>query len=484
MPSQETAILTWNNGEPLTRPPTLALDRVLIMVEGPGATRNRRKAQAAVGCAVEVVALPSTCDVSKSTALNEHLNGCILCDAFSVGKELFLIFLKNTEEVAVRLHFGMNGCLYCAKSISVPPWKQEKEATIRITLIKPRRAAVDTENTITNFYAPVASAAASAASSDASKNESDRITLEARESTVSGIVSATAARSKLARLACRDACSSSFDARQVFTVLRDAGVANASLMICDAVLNQDLYPGVGNIIKVEGFHRAKVDPRRTVATLSDAELRRVVLHCRKYSMGWLEQGRAPTKMVYNRTTCGTCNTLSVSMQKMGGGGTKMNGPNHAYMSRTTFWCRLCQPCGEMGGSNAGPNHNETQHAMVPPIPSITIACPQHGGCLLRRVRKSDSPNLSRIFRICKVRQCQYFEWADGRFPSCRCRRKAILRVSKTERSGGRWFLSCSRGDKRGSNHNNNPEKTAGCGFFEWAKPEVLAPLGSALTPLL
>jgi hypothetical protein len=127
---------------------------VFIMVEGPGATRNGRKAQAAVGCTVEAVALPSTCDVSKSNALNEHLIGCILCEAFSVGKEVFLIFLKNAEEVAVRLHFGMNGCLYCAQSISVPPWKQEKEATIRMTLIKPRRAAVDTENTITNFTPP------------------------------------------------------------------------------------------------------------------------------------------------------------------------------------------------------------------------------------------------------------------------------------------------------------------------------------------
>ena len=284
------------------------------MVEGPGATRNGRKAQAAVGCTVEAVALPPTCDVSKSNALNEHLIGCILCETFSVGKEVFLIFRKNTEEEAVRLHFGMNGCLYCGKSISVPPWKQEKEATIRMMLIKPRRAAVpaDAENTITNFYAPVASAAAaSAASSDAPKNAAERITLEARESTVSGIVSAAAARSKLARLACRDACSSSFDARQVFTVLRDAGVANASLMICDAVLNQDLYPGVGNIIKVEGLHRAKVDPRRTVATLSDAELRRVVLHCRKYSMGWLEQGRAPAKMAYNKTTSGRWKTTSV-----------------------------------------------------------------------------------------------------------------------------------------------------------------------------
>ena len=473
------------------------------MVEGPGATRNGRKAQAAVGCKVDSLALESTCDVSKSTALQDTLVGMVLCQAFSVGKELFLIFtpdddqstggingddpntpcaVPREEEVAVRLHFGMNGCLYCAKSISVPPWKQNQEATIRITLVKPRRtpAIPPCENTITNFF-DTAAPAASASSSDVTKGGGDRIVLEARDSTVSGIVSARTARSKLDRMACRDSCSSSFDARQVFAVLRDAGAADPTLMICDALLNQDLFPGVGNIIKVESLHRGKVDPRTPVRTMSDGEIRRVVLHCRKYSMGWLEQGRAPTKLVYNQTTCGTCNNMSVSMQKMGGG-PKMNGSNHAYMSRTTFWCRLCQPYNGTGGSNTASSDNGMQPALAPPIPTmptITIACPQHGGCLLKRVRKSDSPNLSRIFRICKVRQCQYFAWADGGFPPCRCGRKAILRVSKTERSGGRWFLSCAKEDKRGSSNSDH-----GCGFFEWAKPEVLAPLGPALTPLL
>lgn len=465
------------------------------MVEGPGATRNGRKAQAAVGHKVESLALSSTCDASKSTALQDSLVGLILCEAFSVGKEVFLIFTPDyqssgghndddsngdcagpREEVAVRLHFGMNGCLYCAKSISVPQWKKKQEATICMALVKPiRTTAIQCKSTITNFFddtKPAASAASAAS----------RIFLEARESTVSGVMSARAARSKLERLASRDSCSSSFDARQVFTVLRDAGAANPSLMICDSVLNQDLFPGVGNIIKVESLHLSKVHPRRAVSTLSDAELRRVVSHCRKYSIEWLERGRAPNKMVYNQTQCGTCNNMSVSMQKLGGG-PKMNGSNHAYMSRTTFWCRLCQPCNGASGSNAvHSSNNDVQSASappIPPLPTITIACPQHGGCLLKRVRKSDSPNLNRLFRICKVRQCQYFAWADGGFPSCRCGRKAILRVSKTERSGGRWFLSCAKGDRRGSSNSDH-----GCGFFEWAKPEVLTPLGPALTPLL
>ena len=479
------------------------------MVEGPGATRNGRKAQAAVGCKVESLALPSTCDLSKSTALQDTLPGLILCEAFSVGKEVFLIFTPEfnggdddddnsnsdgcavpRDEVAVRLHFGMNGCLYCAKSISVPPWKQKQEATIRMTLIKPRRTTtIQCENTITNFFNGAVPTASAAPSSNTAKGGDDRIILEARESTVSGIVSARAARSKLNRLACQDSCSLSFDARRVFAVLRDAGTTNPSLMICDAVLNQDLYPGVGNIIKVEALHRAKVDPRRAVSALSDAELRRVVLHCRKYSMGWLEQGRAPTKMVYNQTTCGTCENMSVSMQKMGGG-PKTNGSNHGYTSRTTFWCRLCQPCNGASGSTCNAvrssnNNVQSAPAPAPPFPAIALACPQHGGCLLKRVRKSDSPNLSRIFRICKVRQCQYFAWADGGFPPCRCGRKAILRVSKTERSGGRWFLSCAKGDagRRGSSASNS-DAHHGCGFFEWAKPEVLPPLGPALTPLL
>jgi formamidopyrimidine-DNA glycosylase len=47
-------------------------------------------------------------------------------------------------------------------------------------------------------------------------------------------------------------------------------------MIADVVLDQDKFPGVGNIIKIEGLHRAGVHPRRIVSTLSLDELCRLI----------------------------------------------------------------------------------------------------------------------------------------------------------------------------------------------------------------
>ena len=479
------------------------------MVEGPGATRNGRKIQVAVGCVVNSIDLP---DESKRQSLQPLLR-CGLVEAFTIGKELLLIFSTldahrprndnddtvtsaaaaasstskenyddvgngNGEEVALRLHFGMNGCLYCGKKIDVPPWKQDKEASIRIVLVKRKSNARISHFHPRNFETDVLKS-----------TDTDRIIVEARETTVSGIVSANAARAKLARLASKDACSASFDARQVFFALKEAGTNNTSLGICDAILNQDMYPGVGNIIKVEGLHRARVDPRRAVSSLGDDELRRVVLHCRRYAMGWLDRGKAPNKMVYNMTICGTCHTASVSMQKMGGGPVKASGSNHAYMSRTTFWCRICQPCSNSNNNNTNSSSGQAastneQQSQKSAALCLAIGCPEHGSCLLRRVRKADSPNLSRIFRICKVRQCQFFAWADSHLPSCRCGKKAILRVSKTARSGGRWFLACgSHGGKR-LVPTNNTRSNHGCGLFEWAKPEILLPFGAELTPLL
>ena len=86
------------------------------MVEGPGCTRNGVKARAAIGLWVISASIPS-----KSSPI---LEGRQLIDVLTVGKELFLIFSKRSEEqriddnpddikdIALRVHFGMNGCLY------------------------------------------------------------------------------------------------------------------------------------------------------------------------------------------------------------------------------------------------------------------------------------------------------------------------------------------------------------------------------------
>ena len=120
------------------------------------------------------------------------------------------------------------------------------------------------------------------------------------------------------------------------------------------------------------------------------------------------------------------------------------------------------------------------------------SCPQHGSkrLLLRRVRNKSSPNLHRLFRTCGVRGCQYFCWADSHFPKCKCRpcgsgsTKAVLKVSKTERTGGQWFLSCAISSSSGnSGGTGRPKNSKGCSFFQWATPEQLAPISNDLSPL-
>ena len=441
------------------------------MVEGPGTTRNGRKVQVAIG--KRVVSAPTNHTVSTSTppppTLPSNFVGELanhnLLEAFSIGKELFLVFTSiEGTDVALRLHFGMNGSLQARKvnansdlhKNSGPAWRQNKFPTLRLYF-------VDNDNTTSNH-----------------------IMLETWETTIQFPVSADNARSKYMESASRDVCSPLFSAQNVFTCIRQEG---NNMIISDALLNQDIYPGVGNIIKIEALHLSRVDPRRRVSSLTDGEVRRIIRHTRKYSMDWLKSGRAGNKNVYNQTICGTCKGMTVKMQKIGGLSTSAasSSNGHAFMSRTTFWCHVCQPfqpsnttatsreSGVPLMSSMNEGNNEIRTACRP-----QAQCPQHGTKSLKlcRVRKSGQ-NTLRIFATCKFKGCQYFNWADNYFPNCKCNTKTILRVSKTSQSGGKWFLCCANGDKtKGSNNAN------GCGHFEWATEKHLSHIQSLLTPLL
>ena len=201
------------------------------MVEGPGATRNSRKVQVAVGKTL----------IASDETLPHHLAGELvghtLEQAFSVGKEVFLIFISPDEgSCALRLHFGMNGSLYARKVKSgdvqekasgLAPWKQKSTPSLRLYFVD---------------------------------NNQCVIIVEAWETTVTYPVSATNARNKLMDLTSRDACSTLFNAQGTFTSVRQLG---NNLIISDALLNQDIFPGVGNIIKNEALHRSKRDEEKT-----------------------------------------------------------------------------------------------------------------------------------------------------------------------------------------------------------------------------
>jgi formamidopyrimidine-DNA glycosylase len=488
----------------LPKSATTETSGVTTMVEGPGATRNCRKVQLAVGKILigtssfsstliqkicEQVAESSSDDNDTSGAamlmltvphrIGEELTNHSLSEAFTVGKELFLIFTyahnsendiisSCREEIALRLHFGMNGSLSAlkVKSSDIPRrksavahWKQSTAPSIRLHF------------------------------SEFSGDSGGYVIVEAWDTTVTYPVNATMARMKLSQLASRDVCSTSFNAQDVFASIRQSG---ADSIVSDVLLNQDIFPGVGNIIKIESLHRSKIDPRRIVSTLTGVELRRLVRHARQFSMDWLQSGRAGTKLVYNQTKCGTCQALSVKMQKIGGGSSGIDNciisgsqKGHAFMSRVTFWCSHCQPLHPSASTGTEcPLKSVSNDDIMADKAKSTIrhqaCCPQHGmkSIKLCRVRKENT-NYLRIFMTCTVKNCQFFLWADGSFSVCRCEKKAVLRISKTERSGGRWFLCCANGD-RGSKVGGS----IGCGYFEWATDQHLMHLKSLLTPLL
>jgi endonuclease VIII len=101
----------------------------------------------------------------------------------------------------------------------------------------------------------------------------------------------------------------------------------------DALLDQTLLAGVGNIFKSEGCFAARADPWAPVADLDDEELERVVAATRRLMEKAVETGRRPQR-VYRRTRrpCPRCRT---PIRSRGQGDD----------ARTTYWCPRCQGAG-------------------------------------------------------------------------------------------------------------------------------------------
>lgn len=65
----------------------------------------------------------------------------------------------------------------------------------------------------------------------------------------------------------------------------------ASKKICDVLLDQQVFSGVGNIIKNEVLYRCKVHPESLVGQIPLAKLKAIVKECRTYSYDFLNWKR-------------------------------------------------------------------------------------------------------------------------------------------------------------------------------------------------
>lgn len=105
------------------------------------------------------------------------------------------------------------------------------------------------------------------------------------------------------------------------------------MLVCDALLNQDIFAGVGNIIKNEVLYRIRVHPAAKVADLPEEKLDKLILEAVNYSFDFLRWKKEYTLkkhwLAHTKKTCLRCD-LPIIKEYMG----KTN--------RRTFFCNNCQ----------------------------------------------------------------------------------------------------------------------------------------------
>ncbi len=106
------------------------------------------------------------------------------------------------------------------------------------------------------------------------------------------------------------------------------------LLVCDALLDQTLFAGSGNIIKNEVLYRIRVHPLSLIGELSAAKLRELVREARTYSFEFLEWKRAGVLkahwLAHGKTTCVRCRIPLVKAKALG------------RSRRRAFFCERCQ----------------------------------------------------------------------------------------------------------------------------------------------
>lgn len=109
--------------------------------------------------------------------------------------------------------------------------------------------------------------------------------------------------------------------------------AQPDQLVCDALLDQNIFAGVGNIIKNEVLFRIRVHPENTIQSLPPRKLTELINEARNYSFDFLTWKKAFVLkkhwLIHTKKTCPRCN---IPVVKTYPGKTR----------RRTFYCENCQ----------------------------------------------------------------------------------------------------------------------------------------------
>jgi endonuclease-8 len=225
----------------------------------------------------------------------EKIVGATCLQVYAVGKNLIIEF---DNALAIRGHLRMYGTWHVYAHGE--PWRK-RQASARLVL--------ETEGAVVvNFDAPVV----------------ELMPVRALEHHV-----------PLAGLG-PNLLDDDFDAGQAFLRFRDPLLAGTT--IGDAIMDQKLMAGVGNIWKHETLFRCAINPWRSVASLSDDQLRELIATAQSLLRASVGKTNAiglrerPRMHVYKRTgqLCFRC-------------GTRLRAAPQGNDVRHTTWCPRCQP---------------------------------------------------------------------------------------------------------------------------------------------
>jgi len=126
-----------------------------------------------------------------------------------------------------------------------------------------------------------------------------------------------------------DVMSDKWNPKRAMKTIRALGHAS----VCDVLLNQDIFSGVGNIIKNEVLFRIGLHPLSDVQALSPAKLRQLVTEARNYSHDFYKWKKIYELkkhwLIYKKSICPRCK-IKVHREYLG------------KTERLTCFCTNCQ----------------------------------------------------------------------------------------------------------------------------------------------
>jgi endonuclease-8 len=141
-----------------------------------------------------------------------------------------------------------------------------------------------------------------------------------------------------------DLLADEFDESQAITRLRASG----HQPIGEALLDQRVMAGIGNVFKCEVLFVGGVDPFRDAGALTDEEAQRVVRRARELLVANVAEPRAPGAVrAYRRTTRFANPAARLWVYGRGGRpchrcGTPIACRKQGESARLTYWCPRCQ----------------------------------------------------------------------------------------------------------------------------------------------